>query len=387
MKKRVLSLVLALVLISQSALAHSGRTDGSGGHRDKNNVSGLGSYHYHCGGNPAHLHPNGVCPFAGGGSYSSSGGLSSSYSSGSSGIVNHSGSGVSVSVGGGSNNGSLSVGASKSSAVPRTLSFNGTNHTVNTLLIGGVSMMEVRSFAEAMGFVLELDNGAIRITGKDSKSLALYPNSTKVRRWNGYMSNTSDDLISPVKTQVIGGRTYVPARFLVESLGYSISFDGSTYVVSGGSVAADSGAFVNSLSGGANSSTRFALISHKYGDKFANIEVFLDEYGVSYVDAVNLSNLLGLTYSISQYNGYYDILIDNYDLVGKKSSISSAVVFAEGMDKFLYSWAGGEGVWEISTSNSFFSRGSFFVPAADIYFALRINGHYEGSTMVLDYLK
>ncbi len=45
--------------------AHSGRTDSNGGHRDNNNVSGLGSYHYHCGGYPAHLHSNGVCPYSG----------------------------------------------------------------------------------------------------------------------------------------------------------------------------------------------------------------------------------------------------------------------------------------------------------------------------------
>lgn len=43
--------------------AHSGRTDSSGGHRDNKNKSGLGSYHYHCGGYPAHLHTNGVCPY------------------------------------------------------------------------------------------------------------------------------------------------------------------------------------------------------------------------------------------------------------------------------------------------------------------------------------
>lgn len=43
--------------------AHSGRTDSSGGHRDNKNKSGLGSYHYHCGGYPAHLHTDGVCPY------------------------------------------------------------------------------------------------------------------------------------------------------------------------------------------------------------------------------------------------------------------------------------------------------------------------------------
>lgn len=52
--------------------AHSGRTDGSGGHRDNKNKSGLGSYHYHCGGHPAHLHDGGVCPYASGSSNSSS---------------------------------------------------------------------------------------------------------------------------------------------------------------------------------------------------------------------------------------------------------------------------------------------------------------------------
>lgn len=43
--------------------AHSGRTDASGGHKDNKNASGLGSYHYHCGGNPPHLHSGGSCPY------------------------------------------------------------------------------------------------------------------------------------------------------------------------------------------------------------------------------------------------------------------------------------------------------------------------------------
>ncbi len=67
MKKRKLVVLLtcfALALVmSISAFAHSGRTDSSGGHKDNKNKSGLGSYHYHCGGHPAHLHPNGVCPY------------------------------------------------------------------------------------------------------------------------------------------------------------------------------------------------------------------------------------------------------------------------------------------------------------------------------------
>lgn len=63
MKKLLLSLcaVIALTII---ALAHPGRTDARGGHKDSQNKSGLGNYHYHCGGNPAHLHKDGVCPYA-----------------------------------------------------------------------------------------------------------------------------------------------------------------------------------------------------------------------------------------------------------------------------------------------------------------------------------
>lgn len=57
-------LVVIILLALQTVLfAHSGRTDANGGHKDNKNKSGLGSYHYHCGGNPPHLHQNGVCPY------------------------------------------------------------------------------------------------------------------------------------------------------------------------------------------------------------------------------------------------------------------------------------------------------------------------------------
>ena len=57
--------------------AHSGRTDSRGGHRDNKNKSGLGSYHYHCGGYSPHLHKNGVCPYKSGSSSTSSTGTKS----------------------------------------------------------------------------------------------------------------------------------------------------------------------------------------------------------------------------------------------------------------------------------------------------------------------
>lgn len=60
--------VTTLVVAPMMSYGHSGRTDSSGGHKDNKNKSGLGSYHYHCGGNPPHLHDSGVCPYGSGGS-------------------------------------------------------------------------------------------------------------------------------------------------------------------------------------------------------------------------------------------------------------------------------------------------------------------------------
>lgn len=69
MKSKIRSLFAAFVVILMTinipltAFAHGGRTDSSGGHKDNKNKSGLGSYHYHCGGYPAHLHDGGYCPY------------------------------------------------------------------------------------------------------------------------------------------------------------------------------------------------------------------------------------------------------------------------------------------------------------------------------------
>ena len=67
MKKYLKALIILFVLIFTimgivfpivSSLAHSGRTDGSGGHYDRD----TGEYHYHHG-YPAHQHNNGECPY------------------------------------------------------------------------------------------------------------------------------------------------------------------------------------------------------------------------------------------------------------------------------------------------------------------------------------
>ncbi len=75
LKKQIAAVLMGTMIISASenvigfspvitSEAHSGRTDARGGHKDNKNKSGLGSYHYHCGGHPAHLHSDGVCPYS-----------------------------------------------------------------------------------------------------------------------------------------------------------------------------------------------------------------------------------------------------------------------------------------------------------------------------------
>ena len=61
MKKHAYSLLLFLLILSAlvpPSFAHSGGTDGKGGHRN----SSTGEYHYHHG-YSAHQHTDGVCPY------------------------------------------------------------------------------------------------------------------------------------------------------------------------------------------------------------------------------------------------------------------------------------------------------------------------------------
>lgn len=54
----LITAIIILVISAISCLAHSGRTDGRGGHYDRSS----GEYHFHHG-YSAHQHPNGVCPY------------------------------------------------------------------------------------------------------------------------------------------------------------------------------------------------------------------------------------------------------------------------------------------------------------------------------------
>lgn len=59
LRKITFLLLIAILCFSSVALAHSGKTDSSGGHYNRS----TGEYHYHHG-RSAHQHPGGVCPYS-----------------------------------------------------------------------------------------------------------------------------------------------------------------------------------------------------------------------------------------------------------------------------------------------------------------------------------
>lgn len=117
----ILLIALSIISMGINAYAHSGRTDSSGGHKDNKNKSGLGSYHYHCGGHPAHLHTNGVCPYSSNSSSSKNSTSSSSSSKSSS-----------------NTSSSSSSKATTTTTVPATIDVTGIqiNENINSIDIG-----------------------------------------------------------------------------------------------------------------------------------------------------------------------------------------------------------------------------------------------------------
>lgn len=118
---------MVVLCVCFSSDAHSGRTDSSGGHKDNKNKSGLGSYHYHCGGHPAHLHTNGVCTYSSTSSKNNSSSSKSNSSSSSSSTKSN------------TNNSSTSSSSSKSNSDTKsTVSATGIkiNENVSELKVG-----------------------------------------------------------------------------------------------------------------------------------------------------------------------------------------------------------------------------------------------------------
>nr|WP_303244301.1 copper amine oxidase N-terminal domain-containing protein [uncultured Cellulosilyticum sp.] len=194
-----LGIILAMsIAMTVTSFAHSGRTDSNGGHRDNKNKSGLGSYHYHCGGYPAHLHSNGVCPY-------SSGYVAPSSSSSST---------------------STSSSASKAqAAVPtytvkeQNFDLNGEIVAINTIVKNGVSLVELKTFANGLGISLEYDKAASAVIARYNNGYVSLLLNSKSAKANGVKTELT------VAPTVQDGRTYVPARYIAESFGMTVNYD------------------------------------------------------------------------------------------------------------------------------------------------------------------
>ena len=197
--------LMVSAVLSITTFAHSGRTDSNGGHRDNKNKSGLGSYHYHCGGYPAHLHEDGVCPYT-----------STTY------VATSSSSSIGIS--------SNAAQATKPTYTINTQSFNldGKMTLVNTIIKDGVSLVELRTLADGMGISLEYNAATSVVIGRYNQGYVSLVIGSKSAKANDIKTELT---VAPVEKD---GRIYVPARYIAESFGMTVNYDnvsGITYIM------------------------------------------------------------------------------------------------------------------------------------------------------------
>lgn len=192
--KKLGIILLTIVMIPATLFAHSGRTDSNGGHRDNKNKSGLGSYHYHCGGYPAHLHPNGVCPYK-----------STTKSS--------------------SSSTTTSITTSNKKSTPTyiekemTFVIDGETVKINTINVNNTNLAELKTLCEKLSISMTYDSkfkSIECIKGDTSFTLQI---DSKYFWLNRGLSTLN---VAPVAHN---GRTMVPARVVAEAIGKNVTFD------------------------------------------------------------------------------------------------------------------------------------------------------------------
>ncbi len=203
--KKVGIILLAFAIIPATLFAHSGRTDSNGGHKDNKNKSGLGSYHYHCGGHPAHLHKNGVCPYS-----TSTASTSTASTSTSSTSTSYT-----------STNSSASSVKSKPTYIEKETLFiiDGNKVSINTININNTNLVELKTLCEALGISTAYDSvlKSIECT-KGSTSFTLQIDSKNL--WLNTELLTLE--VAPVAWN---GRTMVPARVVAEAIGSKVTYN------------------------------------------------------------------------------------------------------------------------------------------------------------------
>lgn len=189
--KRLLFIPLVVVMSCSSLSAHKGRTDASGGHRDNKNVSGLGRYHYHCGGSPAHLHDRGVCPYD---STSSS-------------------------------NAPTVAKTSNPKYIEKTVTFSigGEVSKIDAVNTNNTNLVELRTLCDKLGITIENYDSTLKSIDckKDDVAFTIQIDSNTM--WKGTKLVTLD--VAPI---IHKGKTMIPARVIAEAVGRIVNYDVAT---------------------------------------------------------------------------------------------------------------------------------------------------------------
>lgn len=93
---------------------------------------------------------------------------------------------------------------------------------VDLILDKGTTLVPLRNIFEALGANVNWDSATRRITGiKDDKVIILHLNDVKV-------TINAEEITLAVPAKSINGKTLVPLRFIAESLGASVKWDGNS---------------------------------------------------------------------------------------------------------------------------------------------------------------
>lgn len=194
MKKLLLILLIVLLSFPGPLLAHSGRTDAAGGHRDNNNASGLGYYHFHHG-YPPHLHPDGICPY-----------------------TNYQSEPAPISW----------EQFRDSTPAPSISVFINNEYLISDaepIIQSGRTLVPLRAISEKMGATVDWDSRKSMITITKQNFVLTFNVGSRKYVKNGVPTNTD------VAPRIINGRTFVPLRVISESLGASVNWNSASRTI------------------------------------------------------------------------------------------------------------------------------------------------------------
>jgi len=122
----------------------------------------------------------------------------------------------------------LSCSAVVAASQPISVTINGRALVMDTqpVVRDGRTLVPLRAIFEALGATVGWDVGTRTITGKKNEITVVLQIDNPTARVN------DNDIILDVPPAVIEGRTLVPTRFIAESLGASVRWDGRTRTVS-----------------------------------------------------------------------------------------------------------------------------------------------------------